>query len=335
MSDAPIYAGEEHPAPDSAFAAGELRHLVVGNRGRLLDARRTPITVVDVAPERGSFVVRVESFEDTGALWELGLEEIERFQFAHTATPATGGALAQLTDSAARFDRDLSIECEKRALDDTLRRLRRRRDHARAWLAARASGSTIDIAQQIAERAGHPTAYALLDEFVAEHDIDDLERDFTKSFVTNPRAGEIVKGHAIVLAELGLCPYRGKAPRDADLLAGRWSRGRRAEHLLWRLAFTQELFAAIAATTVTLYRAAATDGVLRSPPPTSFISATFSRAVAEAHFDGGPTTRAAVLWRQTITTDRMLMSFLETEAMNDRFHEAEAILLADPGNHAF
>ncbi len=33
MSDAPVYASEANPAPDAAFASGELRHLVVGNRG--------------------------------------------------------------------------------------------------------------------------------------------------------------------------------------------------------------------------------------------------------------------------------------------------------------
>jgi predicted 2-oxoglutarate/Fe(II)-dependent dioxygenase YbiX len=30
-------------APDSAFVPGTLKHLVVGNRGRLMDPRRTPI----------------------------------------------------------------------------------------------------------------------------------------------------------------------------------------------------------------------------------------------------------------------------------------------------
>jgi hypothetical protein len=30
--------------------------------------------------------------------------------------------------------------------------------------------------------------------------------------------------------------------------------------------------------------------------------------------------------------ERVLMTFLETAAMNARFHEAEAILLGDPGS---
>ena len=335
MSDAPVYATEDHPAPDSAFAAGELRHLVVGNRGRLLDARRTPITVVDVAPERGSFVVRIEAFEDTGARWELGLEEIERFQFTHTATPASSHALAELRRSAARFDRDLSIECEQGARDDSLRRLQQRRKDVRRWLAGRASRLNVDVAEHIRLREGHPGLCELRDQFVSEHDLDELERAFAASFVTNPRAGEIVKGHAIVLAELGLCSYRGNAPRDPDLFAGTWSRPRRADHLLWRLAFTHELWLDLGWRDFTLYRAAASEGALRASRPATFVSATFSTEVAQAHFHGGPSTRVAVLWRQRVLIDRALMTFLETEAMNERFQEAEAVLLADPSNPAF
>lgn len=264
MSDAPVYASDEHPEPDSAFAPGELRHLVVGNCGRLLDARCTPITVVDVAPERGSFVVRVEAFEDTGVRWELGLEEIE-----------------------------------------------------------------------LSGREGHPVVYALVDKFLSEHDLHELEHGFTESFVTNPRAGEIVKGHAIVLAELGLCDYRGKAPRDPDLFAGPWSRPRRADHLLWRLAFTHALWLSLGWPELMLYRAAATDGAFQPLRPATFISATFSREVADAHFRGGPATRVAVLWRQRVPVERALMTFLETQAMNQRFREAETVLLADPSNGAF
>jgi hypothetical protein len=153
--------------------------------------------------------------------------------------------------------------------------------------------------------------------------------------VTNPRAGELVKGHAIVAAELGLCPYHGKAPRDPELFAGALSRARREEHLLARLAFTQELIELISARNLDLYRAASTEGAFRAQPRPTFVSATFSATVAEAHFKGGPMTRAAVLWRQRLPAQRTLMTFLETAALNERFREAEAVLLADPSNQAF
>ncbi len=87
---------------------------------------------------------------------------------------------------------------------------------------------------------------------------------------------------------------------------------------------------------VTLYRAAAADAPLGRPAPQSFVSATFSSAVAEAHFSGGPTTVAAVMWRQRLPVERLLMTFLETSELNERFLEAEAILVGgDPANPAF
>lgn len=73
------------------------------------------------------------------------------------------------------------------------------------------------------------------------------------TFVSNPASGELVKGHAIVLAELGPCPYRGEIVRHPELFTGQWSKPRRAEHLVVRLAFMQELFSSWEVDTVTLY----------------------------------------------------------------------------------
>ena len=77
------------------------------------------------------------------------------------------------------------------------------------------------------------------------------------------------------------------------------------------------------------------DEALQLTGPGTFISATFSKPVADEHFEGGPSTRVAALWRQRVPIERTLMTFLETNAMNARFHEAEAVLLADPSNAAF
>jgi hypothetical protein len=320
-----VYDSDPAALPDSAFAPGELKHLVAGNRGRLLDDRRTSVTVVEADPGRGSFVVRVEAFEDAGAQWELGLEEIARLQFDGGATTAGARAVAELERAAARFDRELVVECEPAAREASLLRLRDDRRAAGRWLDERAAD--LDLAKHVERREGSPVLQTLLDEFLTGHDLADIEAAFTTTFVSNPRSGEIVKGHAIVLAELGLSPYRGKIPRDPGLFAGAWSRSRRAEHIMRRLAFTQAALAQLGAAELTLYRAAASDGPLPAPRPSSLVSATFSREVAEEHFAGGATTRSAALWRQVVPIERVLMTFLETRAMNERFREAEAILL--------
>jgi hypothetical protein len=329
-----IYAVDPDAGPDSEFVAGDLRYLVIGNRGRLLDTRRTPIAITDLAIETGSFEVEIGAFEDAGARWELPLEEVRRFQFARGGRVATPAAFAELERAAARFDRTLVIEADDNVRDQTLHRVASLRESIRDQLAGNGV-PPIDLAHQISRREGDRRLYALLHEVMAARGLERLEHEFSATFVSNPASGELVKGHAIVLAELGLCPYVGKIVRHPELFTGDWSIARRAEHLLVRLAFGQELFSSWGLDTVTVYRGAAVDGPLPAPRPSSFVSATLSREVATAHFDGGPTTRTAVLWRQEVPVTRLLMTFLETREMNDRFHEAEAVLIAEPHNRAF
>ena len=72
--------------------------------------------------------------------------------------------------------------------------------------------------------------------------------------------------------------------------------GAASRALITRLAFTQERWGP--ERPVTVYRGAAVEGPLPEPAWSSFVSATFSREVATAHFEGGPRTQTAVLWRE-------------------------------------
>lgn len=329
-----IYTSDPDARPDAEFLPGELRHLVVGNQGRLLDARRTPIAITAVMPDTGGFEVEIGAFEDAGTRWELALEEVSHFQFAHGGAVLTRSALAQLERAAAHFDHELVIEPDGRAREQALQRIGAARERIRDQLAGRKLPQ-IDLARHISRREGDPELYAVLDEVMTARGLQEVEHGFSATFVSNPASGELVKGHAIVFAELGLCPYRGKIVRNPQLFAGQWSQAQRAEHLVTRLAFAQEMFSSWGFDTVTVYRGAAVDGPLPARSPASFVSVTFSRTVATAHFDGGPTTQTAVLWRQAVPIARLLMTFLETREMNERFHEAEAVLIADPDNRAF
>jgi hypothetical protein len=328
-----IYASDPNAAPDSEFWPGELRYLVAGNRGRLLDARRTPITITSTDPARGSFEVEIGAFEDAGARWELPLDDVGRFQFAHGASVVADGFVSELEQARRRFDRELVVDCDPAVRSRTLRQIDGRRGMVRERLG---SVARVDLAARVEAREGDARLFAFADEVMDAVGVMDLEQRFTTTFVTNPRSGEFVKGHAIVLAELGLCPYRGKVVRDPDLFEEPWCKARRAEHLIARLAFTSELWSSVAGQgSVILYRGAAVAGPLPEPSPSSFVSATFSREVGASHFEGGPTTETAVLWRQRVPVRRLLMTFLETREMNRRFKEAEAVLIADPANRAF
>ena len=136
-----------------------------------------------------------------------------------------------------------------------------------------------------------------------------------------------------MLAELGLCPFSGTVVRDPELFDGAWSKQRGAEHLLARMGFVQAVFAAAAPPM--LYRGITVDGPFPPRRPASFVSASFSADVALAHFHAGTPTSSAALHRQPLLLPRLVMTFVETPAMNNQFREAEAILVADPANLAF
>lgn len=238
--DAEVYQSDRDAAPDRDFAAGELRHVVVGNRGRLLDARRTPLLITAVSPERGEFEVRIEAFEDRGARWELPIWEIKRLQFARDSADATPETLVRLQQAVDRLNRELSLEADPAALAGTQTRIAQRRVEARKVV--RGVVGSIDLADCIERRTGDPRLFDALQRFLASEDLVDLDRRFCQTLVSNPNSGELVKGHAIILAELGLCAYHGTVIRDPALFTADQSPAQRAQHLVSRIAFARELW---------------------------------------------------------------------------------------------
>lgn len=225
------------------------------------------------------------------------------------------------------------IEANSSAIAGTRQRIKEQRGLVRAQL--QEVGVSADLQECVQRRHGEPRLYAALERWLAARDLCELDRRFCETIVSNPHSGELMKGHAIVLAEIGLCRFVGTVVRDPMLFGGTWSRGRRAEHLITRLAFAQELWSGCVCRPLTLYRAAVSDGPFARRRQASFVSCTLSEHVADAHFAGGPTTRVAVKRRQTVDVDRLLMTFLETASFNERFKEAEAVLIGDPSNHTF
>ena len=329
----PIYQSDPESEPDSAFVEGALDHLVPGGRGRLRDTRRTPLRVTRVMPQIGSFEVEIEAFEDTGARWQLPLNMVTRLQFPLAAARAPAGTVAELRAAAARFDRPLTVAGDPAERERTRRAIDAEAASMRQGLLSDLPPIPVD--EHIERREGHLVPAALLGQLLGERGLLDIDDAFAHAMVSNPHAGEMVKGHAIVLAELGLCPYHGTVVRDPATFESPWTRARRAEHLIVRLAFVRGLWRALGHDEVTLFRGAASDEPLTARPTASFVSATFSEPVAHAHYAGGPSTRSALLARQQVPVARLLMTFLETAAFNERFHEAEAVLIGEPANLAF
>jgi hypothetical protein len=325
-----LYEHDPEMAPDSAFEPGQLAHLVVGNEGRLLDARRTPVRVVGLRPELALFEIEVLAFEDRGARWELPMDDVARFQFAQNAIPADAATLAQYEDSMRRFESVLEIPIVEDRRADTLVRLAREREEAAAWFEEHSVWARTDRSLPVHALTGDPRLFEDLATFFASRGMTTIETAFTARYVSNPSAGEEVKGHAVVAAELGLAAYRGPAIRDPASFEGDWSRERRAEHLVARLAFVSAMFTFAGQPVVELFRGLSFDGPVDWRPAGTFVSATFHRPIAEAQAELGPHRSAGVLFSQRVEVERLLMTYFETAAMNTPFQEAEAVVLASP-----
>ncbi len=207
-----MYESDPRSLPDSNYVSGELAHLVTGNRGRLLDARRTPVRVTGVTPERGEFEIELEAFEDAGARWRLPLSDVGKFQFERNAMTNPPARLGELRRAIDRFERPLRIESDAQMRTRTLSEIAASRRTISRWLATHQLPAVVRIPDHIECRTGNPELYALLEEFLQERGLLEHDRRFTEAYASNPRSGEVVKGHAIVLAELGLCRYVDTGP---------------------------------------------------------------------------------------------------------------------------
>jgi hypothetical protein len=330
-----IYEHNRTAASDDGFEIGRLEHLVAGNRGRLLDPRRTPVTITGLDLDSGMFGVVIEAFEDKGARWRMPFEDVANFQFERKRGRVADDHRDELQRIVGRFDRKLEVPATSDSRAKTLRDLERERALVRAELRRCADLRDVDLAACIEEREGSRAAATVLESLMEEAGLAALERSLAETYVSNPHSGEMVKGHAIVVAEMGLCPYSGKVVRDAALFEGQQAKELRRAHILLRLAFVHELMSFLSHETVELYRGIAIEGSLSAPCPATLVAATFSRRVAMSHFEGGPTTNVAVLARQQVQVSRLFMTFIETQAMNEHYREAEAVLIGEPKNLAF
>jgi hypothetical protein len=334
IRDTVIHAFDPAMAPDTEFVPGAPALLAPGNTGRMLDTRRTPVRVAALQLETGTWICEVLKFEDAGARWTLPFERVTSFQFGRDAASLDKATLRRVRTAIRTFGRDASRPANRRAIPSTERRISKLRGEVAAWLDVESTLIAEGGSLHLGSRDGSPLLAADLEAFMRARDLWEIERDFATAFVSNPGAGEIVKVHAMALADLGLASYHGTIVRDPASLEGAWSMGRRKEHIVTRLAFVREVFTRLGVPPLVLYRAIAAEGPLGAGRRT-FVSATFSLDVAMSLFGVASDGRNARLDRQIVPLERVFMTYLETAAMNGKFREAEALLLEDPDNPAF
>ena len=321
--------------PDSAFTPGVLKHLVVGNKGRALDSRRTPVSVVGLVSETGYFVLRIEDFEDKGGIWEVPYEKVGNYQFELESAEASESSVTSYSQTILRLDRPLIVPRNLSQEKQTKKKLERLEEETGAWLQKHskffAAGTKLDTSLP----AGPVELRQDFLAYMRSRELEDMESNFAAQFVSNPYSGEMVKGHRIVMAELGLVAFEDKIVRDAGLFDKPWDKERRERHILTRMAFVRGMLRKAGIPVLTLYRGLYCEGVPKPPENTTFVSSSFDFEVARSCFGSRETETTGVIWRQAVPVKRVFMTYLETEEMNQQFLEAEVVLLLEEGNTIF
>jgi hypothetical protein len=221
------------------------------------------------------------------------------------------------------------IPARKMDRTKTEKQINRIEKKASAWIKSQSafykSGATLDFSK----RQGPPMAASDMLRFMESCDLKEMEVRTATNFVSNPESGEWVKGMKIILAEMGLCPFRGKAIRTDDIFKGRGTRARRRRYLIHWFAFLRALYRSVGIERVSVFRGASMEGDWKPKEARTFTSWSFNRAVAESFCKKGLKGEFphGYLIRRTFPIEKLLMTYIETAAMNDKFKEAEALVL--------
>ena len=250
-------------------------------------------------------------------------------------TKASTAALKLIDEAVTRLNREMDISCDPSQREHTLQALSRERERAGVWLAAHSRFFRSESRIPDGEPEGSPLLCADTRDYMAERSLGDLEELFTRQYVSH-MLNEAVNAHRIAIAELGLATYKGKVLRDPSQTAGALSLERRATHVIVRMGLVQAIFERCGRDSIVLYRMESCEGPLRPRRSgTALVSASFRMDIVQEMSGWADARRTVAIYRQAVPIQRVLMTYLETEAMNHPFREAEAVLLADTDNQAF
>ncbi|MCH4886166.1 hypothetical protein EZV73_01235 [Acidaminobacter sp. JC074] len=309
-----IHQDNNKKRPDSDFYPGHLKYLVKGNSCRLLDGRRTPGYIGEIFKDEGMFRFCISDYEDKGRYWDLNIERVENYQFDKSSSTCNYKDFKVLIES---FDKDLTIEYQTFIEDKSYF------ESAKAFIESKyMPQGPLDYKDEDQMSQIHEVFKI----YMLKLDLWELEKLSQELMVLNPSSGEWFKGLYIVMAEMGLCNYRGKIPRTKSIFEGMGTKEKRKTYIMTRRGFVQALFDHYNLSEVTLYRGMSSEGDFKKVQR-SLLNMTFSFEVASAFSDMTiEKYRTSYIIKQTLPVDTLFMTCYETHEMNQRYKEKEAII---------
>lgn len=91
------------------------------------------------------------------------------------------------------------------------------------------------------------------------HNLSKLDKKTTEAQVLNPFSGDWIKAMQIVMAEMGIKPYKGKSIRSHNIFDEVGTKENIKKYIEFRLAFVRALFKKMNLAEVKLFRGMNTD----------------------------------------------------------------------------
>lgn len=324
-----IHQKKENKLHDSCFEMGTLYHIVPGNKGRVLDGRRTPGFIEKYDDESAMFIWRITDFEDKGECWEVLAEEILAYQFEKDSGRLTQAKMEEIESKCKLLSEKLIIYSSELEYKKTLKLIEEEKNKAKNWFVNKSQFVSLGESQlDIKSNSGLQFLYNDLISYMDICGVLDLERKTANQYLLNPYSGEWIKGLRIVMAEMGLIDFNEKIPRTKDVFEGIESKEKRRQYIISRMAFVQAFFKLSGYEEVQLFRGMSTEGTLFEKPRT-LLSASFNPEVGKAfsNIDRNQQITFSYLIKFTYSIKNLFMTFFETKAFNERYQEQEAVIL--------
>lgn len=325
-----VHECDNNIRPDEEFINGDICFLVEGNHCRLLDGRRTTGFIEKYFEDSSMFRWRITKYEDKGNYWDLPAEDILMFQFEKDSQKLSEMQVESIQQKIEDYQEILSIEAKKRDRDNTEEEIEKNKVNIIKWLEDNSlfikSGNEIDFSSC----EGSNLLAIDFKNYMKSVGLEEEEKITADTIVLNPNSAEWIKGMKIVIAEMGLVSFNGKIPRTNDIFKGIGDKKNRRRYIVNRLAFIRAYFSMLKINEVVLYRGMSNENDYKEILRT-FLHCTFSLEVGKAFSDFKRHSKYKIsyLVKMTVPVEKLFMTYLETEAMNRQYKEAEALLLYD------
>lgn len=322
----------ENMLPDDQFEDGNLCHLVEGNECRLLDKRRTPGVIKSIDMDGGYFRWEISDFEDKGKYWDVTFERVNTYQFKKGSNQLGKDKIGPLEKRISELKKEIEIVAKDSEKLKTDQRITDAEKHISSWLDSQSKffKAREDIDYQ--DTTGPQLLREDFKNFMVEAGLWETEQKTSEIQVMNPHSGDWIRGMQIVMAEMGLKDYRGSIQRSSNTFLEFGNKDNRRKYIEHRLAFIRTYFKKLGIKEAILYRGMTTEWEWKPDTTNQYrfwSSWTFSYKVGQDFAELKPNNqyKNSYLIKRAIPVEKLFMTYIETEAMNKQYLEAEALVL--------